>query len=162
MPPPPKPKSKMTQRRPLQIAPNEENARPYFSGPPAKEFNAKHSLQNDKRPFSMLNDRKENFCRPLKKTHSASQAETLRSDDDDDAASCRGSKVSIPNAELLGESIKGIKSGCKHLIQEQIPTCSPEDDELDLYSRVGKEREGFRTAKSFGHAVAERKKMKKI
>lgn len=161
MPPPPKPRPKTSQRRPLQTL-NQEHTSPYFSRPAAAGPASGYVIHNDKRPPPVLHMGKENSVRPLRrKTQAASQLKTTRPYEDN-ASACRSSKVSIHNVESLIDNSMGGESGHIHPIQQQIPTCSPEDDELDLYLRVGKERNGFRTAKSFGRAVAERKNMKEL
>lgn len=159
MPPPPKPRPKTSQRRPLQTL-NEEHISRYFSDPVAAVPASGYVSQNNKRLLSVLNDGKENMIRPLRrKTPAAGQSKTTRPYDND-AVSCRSSKASIHNVEPLIVNFTGGEGGHIHPIQQQIPTSSPEDDELDLYLIVGKERNGFRTAKSFGRAIAERKNIK--
>lgn len=159
MPPPSKPRPETSYRRPLQVTLNREHTSPYFPGPAATAPATGYVIQNDKRPLPVLNDGKENLVRPLKrKTQAASQSKNPRPYEDD-VASGRSNKISIHNVELSSDHSKSRQSGLVHPIQQQIPTCSPEDDEVDLYLRVGEERKGFRSAKSFGRAVAKRKNM---
>lgn len=164
MPPPPslQPRPKTSQPSPTQMTRNEEHISPYFSGPATAERASSHVLERDKRPLPVLDDDKENLVRPVRrKTQEASQSKIARSYDKT-MASCRSSKVSTNNAEIPSENSTGSENDHMHPTQQQAPTCSPEDDDVDLYLQVGKERNGFRTAKSFGRAVAERKKMKKL
>lgn len=123
---------------------SEEHTSPYFSGPAAAEPASSHIAERDKRSLSVLDDGKENLVRPVRrKPHAVSQ-------------------VSTNNTDISSDNSKGSENDHVHPPQQQAPTYSPEDDDADLYLQVGKERNGFRTAKSFGRAVAERKKVKKM
>lgn len=158
MPPPPKPTKKTTQHKPSQPMLSEEHASPYFSNSVQRTYSSDEMFQNGKgvrpAPGDGIEDPPGSSSTKLKRTYNAN---TKSLGEDSTRAQTQLSEEAVGDCP-----VKRGKSVHQPPFAEDIPTAISETNEIALHLKVGKECKIFRSAKSFGHAVAKRRKLEVV